>query len=96
MRTGDDESRTTELDRRRAGASEELKPVNAKKGPSRADGHEEKTRHGTSPPTPESTVVGPVSLFESQERQGGNEGTRFATYEGAKRSMSENNGGQAG
>ena len=55
--------RTSRPDR----GSEELKPAYAKKGPSRAGDHEEKTRDGTSPPTPESTGVGPVSPRESRE-----------------------------
>ena len=78
---------------------EELKTVDAGKGPSRVSGHEEKTREGSSTPTLESTTVGLMSPRESQEKEGGDEGTKVAIDEGAEGSIqkfAENDGGQAG
>ena len=62
-----DGQRTSRPDR----GSEELEPVDAEKGLSRVDDHEEKTRGGSSTPTPESTTVRPVSPRESQEKESG-------------------------
>ena len=76
-----------------------MKPVDAEKGLSRVGGHEEKTRAGSSTPTPESTTVGPVCPRESQEKEGGGEGTKVTVYEGVEgsiRSIAERDGGQAG
>ena len=76
-----------------------MEPVDAEKGLSRVGGHEEKTRGGSSTPTPESTTVGPVSPRESQEKEGGGEGTKVTTddgVEGSIRSIAENDRGQAG
>ena len=67
--------------------SEELEPVDAEKGLSRVGGHEEKTRGGSSTPTPESTTVRPVSPRESQEKESGGEGTKDTIDEGAEETI---------
>ena len=76
-----------------------MEPVDTEKGLNRVGGHEEKTREGPSTPTPESTTVGPVSPRESQEKEGGDEGMKVATNEGAERSIEkfvESDGGEVG
>ena len=65
------------------------------KGLSRVGGHEEKTREGSSTPTPESTIVGPVSPRECQEKEGGDEGTKVTIDEGSIQRIVGNDGGQA-
>ena len=62
--TGPDENReyrvlndrTRQKTGRHDRGSEESKPVNVEKGLSGADGHEEKTREGSSTPTPDTSA----------------------------------------
>ena len=62
-------------------------------------GHKDKTLQGPSTPTPESIAVGPVIPRESQEKDGGDEGTKVTVDDGPEGSIqkfAKNDEGQVG
>ena len=57
------------------------------KGPSRIGSHEEQAREGSSTPVSETSVVQSLWRHETEEKEGGGEGTKATTDEGTESSI---------